>query len=264
MDKIRKQNRYMIIGAMILLGALLLWTIGFEIYARHAEKTEIIAEDISLVTLNLDNTSLYVEETGDEDISYTITRSKNIEWKMYGKELRISARGGILNVRIPEDLELQSIRIENSRESSYIYSIDVGELKVTTDGMLSIQDVDADRANLDVQNLEITSSEMNTLFISATDKVDITETDIGNLSLFIGDIDATVLGGRIGNVKATSLSGSLEIEPENGISSITVTGGASTIFIDGEESSSDDIVDIDNKDGAKIEFTSPKGSVRTC
>lgn len=264
MEKIKRQNKLMFIGAMILLGALLLWTLGFEIYARTADKEETIAEDISLVTFHLDNTSLYMEETESDELSYTMTRSRNIEWKMYGKELRLTARGGILTVRIPDDMELQSINIENQKEPTYIYSVDAGELRIDTDGKLTLQDVDAERAKLDAANLEITSSEMDTLFISATDKVDITETDIDNLSMFFGDLDATVLGGNIGSVKASSRSGALEIEPENGISSITVTGGVSTIFIDGEDTASESFVDKDNPDGADIEFTSPKGSVKTC
>ena len=264
MEKIKRQNRLMMIGAIILLGALLIWTLGFEIYARHAEKNETIREDITLVTLHLDNTALYMEGTEDDSLSYTITRSRNVEWKMYGKELRLTARGGILTVKIPEDMELQSINIENHKEDSYIYSVEAGEFRIDTDGKLSLQDVEAERAKIDASSLEITSSELDTLFISATDKVDITETDIDGLSLFFGDLDATVLGGNIGSVKASSQSGSLEIEPENGISTITVTGGVSTIFIDGEDIASESFVDKDNADGAHIEFTSPKGSVKTC
>ena len=262
MDKIRKQNKLMFIGALIILGALLLWSLGLEIYARSAGKSETIDEDAALITLLLDNTVLNIEE-GDE-LGYTITRTRNLDWKMYGRELRISARGGILTLSIPEDSELQGINIENHREASYIYSIDTGELNITTDGNLIIQDVEAPRVKLDAAGIEITSSEMDNLFISATEKVDITETDIEELSLFFGDLDATVLGGNIGKVKSSSLSGNLEIEPDNGISSITVTGGASTIFIDGEDTASESFVDADNPDGASIEFTSPKGSVKTC
>ena len=264
MNKIRRQNKLMIIGAIIFLGALLLWTLGFELYSRNAEKEETIDKDIALITLHLDNTALYMEETDTENLSYTMTRSKNIEWKMYGKELRLTARGGILTVNIPEDMELQSINIENHKEVSYIYSVDAGELKMDTDGKLILQDIEAERAKLDASNLEISSSELDTLFINATDKIDITETDIDNLSLFFGDLDATVLGGNIGYVKASSRSGSLEIEPENGISTITVTGEVSTIFIDGEDTVSESFVDDGNPDGAHIEFTSSKGSVKTC
>ena len=254
----------MLTGALIILGAILIWSLGFEIYARNAEKDGVIDEKISLVTLTLDNTTLNLEGTGDESLSYSFTRSGALEWKMYGEELRLQARGGILNIRVPENLDLQSIHISNSKEDIYISGIESDEIEISTDGSLVMQDVDAKRAKLEIASGDISSSEFDLLLMKASEALDITETDMVSSTLIFASQDCTILGGSIGDITASSSEGCLEIEPENGIFTITVTGGASTIFIDSEDTSSQSYRDDENPNGARIKFTSPTGSVKTC
>ena len=252
----------MIMGAMILLGALLLWTLGFEIYSRNAKVSGVINDEVELVTLTLDNTVAYIDTTENESCTYSLTRSGNFEWKMYGKELRITARGGVLDLKIPRELE--TLDITNTGAETNVFMLDADEVRIVTDSHLNLSNVDADRSKLDVASLNMTSSEIDRLFITATGKVDITETDSDDISLFFKDLDASILGGKIGYVDAASSEGCLEIESENGISSISVTGGASTIFIEGEDTSSKSYLDDANPEGTQIKFTSPKGSVKAC
>lgn len=255
----RIRNSQILIGGLIFVLLISLYSLCMEFYLSSSEKEVEIDPSITSIELYSQKALITFSESEDGSFRYALNRSRQAEEKIYGNTLRLYIPTGVLELKIPGDKKLDNLFIESEESPVSIYKLNFDNIYIGTEGEVDIHGSVSTRAEISAKKVIMTDVSADKMDVDAEESLEMTGCKADELDLYFTE-DSYVLSSSVLELDAYSEKADLEVELENGISTASVTGRHSTIFINGEDSYESQL-ETGKEGGALLLFETGSGNL---